>query len=208
MLSILNPFLVHILKEGALPALNIGLYDTIKVGLVPDVVNFMTTISSSVESEVGLEFESTGQLVIHDDLTAAHHGLVHLRVVVEESLRGVEVTNCLVDAQFMQEGFQSGETMLSNAFTVDIQGEPLFALFVLRELNVDKFRVALSDGLEDDPGGKNVSLAPLLLLSVEVLQSADALVEHLEPARVVNIIPFGLSTSTEDLERLSELNKM
>ena len=208
MLSILNPFLVHILKEGALPALNIGLYDTIKVGLVPDVVNFMTTISSSVESKVGLEFESTGQLVIHDDLTAAHHGLVHLRVVVEESLRGVEVTNCLVDTQFMQEGFQSRETMLSNAFTVDIQGEPLFALFVLRELNVDKFRVALSDGLEDDPGGKDVSLAPLLLLSVEVLQSADALVEHLEPARVVNIIPLGLSTSTEDLERLSELNKM
>jgi len=108
--------------------------------------------------------------------------------------------------EFVQEFLQGEEAVLSDAFTLDVQVEPVFTLGILRELDVYQLGVALADRLEDDPGGENVSLAPLLLLRIEVLQSIDPLVEHLQPARVVNVVPIFLLVRKEDLEWFFEMH--
>ena len=51
-------------------------------------------------------------------------------------------------------------------------------------------------------------LTPLLLLSVKVLETHDTLIEHLEPASVVDVVPFGFLAGAEDLEGLWELDQV
>ena len=51
-------------------------------------------------------------------------------------------------------------------------------------------------------------LTPLLLLRVIEKETLDTLIEHLKPASVIDVIPFGFSAGAEDLEGLWELNQV
>ena len=108
----------------------------------------------------------------------------------------------------MEEALEGGETVLSNTLACNVHRKPVFSFSVLGELKSDQVGVTLSDGSENHPGSPHVRLTPLLLLSIKVLETHDTLVEHFEPASVVDVIPFGFSARAKDLEGLWELDQM
>ena len=167
-ICILHPFFVDVGQEGTFPSFDVRLNDTIVRNVVSSIVDLLATFSFRSELEVRLEFKSTRQLVINDDLAHTQHCFVNLRVVLKEGLGGFKVTDALVDMEFVEEGLKGGETVLPDSLTLDIHGEHIFALGSLVELDVDQLGVALTDGSEDDPGGPYMRLAPDILLNVVV----------------------------------------
>jgi len=111
--------------------------------------------------------------------------------------------------QFVQEIVESFESLRSDQFSCQLQGESIFTLWSLREFNGDETGSTLSHSLEDNPGCEDVSLTPNLLIGIIVHETADALVQHRQPASVVNFFSLLLAfIGAENVKRLLELNQM
>lgn len=141
------PLLVDVSHEDAGPALNVGLDDTSMGSLIALVLDRFTTCRSvELELEVGLQFKTAGSFVVDYDTADTHHSLVNCRVVVKEGLGRVEVSDTLVDVEFVEESFKRGESMFPDPFPLDFHGEPVFSFIVLVEVESYQLGVTFAEG--------------------------------------------------------------
>jgi len=136
----------------------------------------------------------------------SEHLRVHLRVVVEEDFCGVEVPHGLVAVELAEEGGKRLVGRGSELGSVDLHLKVVLAVF-LKEFERDRRWRSFPHCCEDDPRSEDVGLPPDSLLRVVVLQTLYARRQNVHPAYVVNVIPLGLPTLEEDLERLLEMHQ-
>ena len=183
------PLLINIGHEGALPPLNVGLHNAIVACLVAHILDLLAPGAVIHEPQVGLQLEAPWLLVSENDLSHALHCFINLRVVIEELLGSVVVRNALVDVQLVKEVLQCREAMCTNPLPGDVHSEHFLAFCRLVELKGHQFGVALAHSSEYDISGPHVRLTERILRLVVEEKGFNTLVQHLEPARVVDIIP-------------------
>jgi len=166
-------------------------------------------LESFTEAEdVGLEFKASGHTVGHNNFSDLEHLFVNFRVVLEELFCSLEVAKTLVDVQLMKERVESCEANVTKLASVNMHGEPVFAFGGLAELNLDYTGSIFSHACKDNPSSPDMGLAPKVLLLVEKLKALDGRVEHLQPAGVENVVPFGFTSRKEDLEWPLQVDEM
>lgn len=98
--DILKPFIIDVFLELAGVSLAVALDDAFE-GLR---VVFVHNLAIVLLEQIGLQLESSRQLVGNDDVADLQHFLVDLRVVREELFGGIVVTKGLVCVQLSKEG--------------------------------------------------------------------------------------------------------